>query len=694
MKRFIIISLLSALALPILACAWQDTHNFYLFHVYDDDGFALSNDQVTISNWKAYLGLADDEYFYFDADVIIEAARKKNDLLMVSYVQNLQKYLDCVDIEQQKLYEWDYPTKEEIAAQQRDLQTVRAYAQSQLKTRLRSQHALLFMRCNMMLGNHQENITFWEQTASQYIKTVYKDMMMNIYAGALYKTGREEEAGELFAEMGDYKSLMTQYYKKRSYQAIRSEYQKNPNAKVLPFLLQDFVNNAQEAADAKTDMYLPGKLFIRDLTNQEVQQMINFCAQVVRENKTDVPILWMSAKAWLEYMFGNKQQALTDITEACGMNGSGWTHLGDNAKTLRLYIASAVTPKKDLDFDYWLSENLQWLAESAREPFSYYRCAYDRIAHQVLSKRFMAEGRPERALALLKQGEFSYTFEAMADTMEVGGLLSYKKYIETPAKNMLDRFLKAKARSADADEEAKAQTAMADLIGTKYMRLCQWDKAIEWLEKVPARYYDEQGWAVYAAYRSPTVEPWIRRQWLNQDILYSENRNHLYINPKLKFARDMQEMEAGLNVLQGKALDKRRYDLAVRYAQANFRGDCWWLMRNGKGVCDTLRVNEADLAAKAKDLLQKVSQTSDIDLKEKALFALGWRELYADNYWKENVWDNEAGKYVSRYNHQSPQYRAYQTLYEFLYEEPEESMYVSRCDEFKQFRTYYWQHRQ
>ena len=70
-------------------------------------------------------------------------------------------------------------------------------------------------------------------------------MMKNIYAGALYKTGRSAEAGELFAEMGDYNSLMTQYYKKRSFAAIRQEYLSNPNAKVLPFLLQDFVNNAQ-----------------------------------------------------------------------------------------------------------------------------------------------------------------------------------------------------------------------------------------------------------------------------------------------------------------------------------------------------------------------------------------------------------------------------------------------------------------
>ena len=70
-------------------------------------------------------------------------------------------------------------------------------------------------------------------------------MMKNIYAGVLYKTGRTEEAIEIFADQGDYRSLMTLFYQKRSYAAIRQEYLKNPNTLVLPFLMQDFVNNAQ-----------------------------------------------------------------------------------------------------------------------------------------------------------------------------------------------------------------------------------------------------------------------------------------------------------------------------------------------------------------------------------------------------------------------------------------------------------------
>ena len=322
MKRFIIISLLSAMTLPMLACLWIGTDNYYLFSPYVGNNFRNRVEKICDDNWKAYLGSTEED-FWFNADDVIEAAKQKGDALMVSYVQNLQKYLECVSIEGRKQYEWNYPSKEDIDAQKRDLQAVRTYALGKTKTKLRSQHALLYMRCNMMLGQHQENVTYWEQTASQFIETVYKDMMKNIYAGALYKTGREAEAGELFAEMDDEESLMTQFYKKRSYLAISQHYKQNPTSKALPWLLKDFVNNAQEAADAANGGGggSVGKQFIRDINQQESWQMQQFCEMVVREGKTDCPIMWKSAKAWLEFLAGKKKEAATDIPAAVELSG-------------------------------------------------------------------------------------------------------------------------------------------------------------------------------------------------------------------------------------------------------------------------------------------------------------------------------------------------------------------------------------
>ena len=683
MKKFIVISLLTALSLPTFACAWGEPENPYLFSMYVQDDFKSRVERICNDNWKAYLG-STEEYFWFDADEVIKAARQKGDALMVSYVQNLKKYLNCVGVEQNKQYEWNYPTKEEIANQQRNLQAVRTYAFSKIKTKLRSQHALLYMRCNMMLGRHQDNINFWQQTASQFIETVYKDMMKNIYAGALYKTGRETEAGQMFAEMDDYESLMTIYYKKRSYLAISQHYKQNPNSKVLPFLLQDFVNNAQEAEDAKGEGTLGGKLFIRNINLQESWQMQQFCEMVVREGKTETPIMWKCAKAWLEYLAGKKQEALKDIEAAMSLEGTD--RMKDNARVLKLYITAA-TAKAGDKFDNYLVEELSWLNQKIKQD-NFFERAQTRITNQALVPHY--QNKPEQLLALLLATN-NYDYNLRIDTMRVDRLEKFYSYAKTPGGKQFDKYLKSQIQVNDS--------SLIELIGTKYMRIAQWDKAIKWLKDIPTSYYNNNRsneYLYYSRMRSYEVEPWIKRQWLDSDKAYS-NKLTWYNNIKLNFCKEMQMMESSLNLLQGKALEQRYYNLAVRYAQASIKGDCWWLLHNVKSCYDTIRVNEVDFGAMAAELLQKAAATNDTDLKIKALFGMGYQELYTTTskgqLWTNFIWDEKASEYVRKYYRQSPQFRAYQALFDLVEDEPEEPMFVSKCDEFLQFRKYYRQHK-
>ena len=673
MKKFIIISLISALTLPTFACAWYGTDNYYLFSAYVSKDFKTRVQKICEDNWKAYLG-STEEYFWFNAEEVTKAARQKGDALMVSYVENLQKYLDCVDVEQRKQYEWDYPSKEDIDAQKRNLQAVRNYALSKTKTKLRSQHALLYMRCNMMLGRHQENITFWEQTASQFIDTVYKDMMKNIYAGALYKTGQEDKAGEMFAEMDDYQSLMTQYYKKRSYLAISQHYKRNPNSKVLPFLLTDFVNNTQEAHDHD----LGGKLFIRNISDQEALQMIQFCELVVREGKTEVPIMWKSAKVWLEYMTGKKKEAAKDIDDA--MNLEGTERMKDNARVLKLYI-TAIEAKQSTDFDDYLATELKWLNEKDEEDGFFNRAKY-RLTSQALIDHY--RNSPERAIALTKVMQAGME-KFDIDTLRVDKLEKYLFYTNTPAKNALDKYLKSCYHEND--------TAISELIGTKYMRLAQWDKAIMWLEHVPVSYYNNNmsnEYLCYSLLRNVEVEPWIKRQWVDTSKLYDRDFKW-WKQLKLDFCKEVQMMESSLNLLKGKALEQRYYNLAVRYAQINVKGDCWWMLRSSKSVYDSIRVNEVDFSIKAQEMLQKAAMSSDQALQRKAIFAMGWRELYfGNNYWRDEVWDSYVGDFVRKYNTSSPQYRAFQGLYDQVGNQPKED-YIRKCDEYDSFKNYYRQ---
>ena len=684
MKRFIIISLLCVLAMPMMACLWWDTTNSYLFSMYEQKNFKNRVERICNDNWKAYLG-STEEYFWFNADDAIKAARKKGDVLMVSYLQNLKKYLNCVDIEQRKQYEWNYPTPQDINAQKRDLQTVRTYAIGKTKTKLRSQHALLYMRCNMILGRHQDNINFWEQTASKFIETVYKDMMKNIYAGALYKSGRTAEAGEMFAEMDDYESLMTIYYKKRSFQAISQQYQQNPNAKVLPFLLQDFVNNAQEAEDAKTEGALGGKLFIRDINQQESAQMQQFCQKVVREGKTETPIMWQSAKAWLEYLAGKKQDALKDINTAMQMEGT--QRMKDNARVLKFFMTTATAKPSD-SFDTYFTEELTWMQSKQQTADGFFDSALRRISYQAIVPHY--QNKPEQQLALMIITNNTDYIERM-ETMPVADLEKFFYYTKVPGNKPFDQFLQRQFQINDS--------SYIELIGTKYMRLAKWDKAIEWLSKLPLTYFNyhhSQEYLYYSTARKYDVEPWLTRQWLDSSNAYKREQKWDK-NIKLEFCKEMQTMESSLNLLQDKALDQRYYDLAVRYAQASLKGDCWWLLRNSKNIYDSVRVNEIDFGAKAAELLQKTTMTKDKNLKMKAMFALGWQELYnatpGAKLWTSNEWNEQAADYIRQYNRESWQFRAFQNLYNMVENTPNKPAYITKCDEYDQFRQYYSKHK-
>jgi hypothetical protein len=668
MKRFITISLLALLALPALACVFEETHNYYLFNVYDDNHLWTSAYGETEKAWKEYVG-STDEYFYFNAEDVIAAARRKGDALMESYVTNLQAYLKVADDVRGDSWSWQYPSKQELAARDKTLSQLRLYAQGKLNTKMRDQHALLFMRCNMLLRRHQENVQFFERTASKYRFSPYQELMRNIYAGALLKTGRTKDAIRTFADQGDWNSLMTHYYKKRSCAAIRQEYLADPNSPALPFLLQDFVNNAQEGVDKGID----GKLFVRDITRIEALDMISLAAKAVKDGKTRNPAMWLSAKAWLEYMYGQRQQAYTDAKKAATLDDSDVNK--DNARVIWLYIKAAMSVPDNL-YDEYMAGELKWLND---QPESHYTLVTDRLVHQVLADQYTKAGRPQTALALLHFCKSSQYGEYL-DTMHVDHLLGYLDYVKKPATNELDKYLKQLISTGDLN-------SMNDLIGTKYLRLCQWQQALEWLQKVPVPYYENKGYACYAALRKFDVEPWIKRQWLEAGLEWSDRKWHLQKNPKTAFAQEMIQLENELPSLSGMARQQRCYDLAVRYAQVNFTGDCWFIMRDGKSYYDTLRLNESDLAAKACDLLHQASLSSDFKLREKALFALA----YVHNNktpWYEDDWSTYPS--VRRINRNSTQWKALAALADFERANASRtSYYVSRCDEYRQFLKKY-----
>lgn len=413
--------------------------------------------------------------------------------------------------------------------------------------------------------------------------------------------------------------------------------------------------------------------------------MQQFCEMVVKEGKTDCPIMWKMAKAWLEFLDGKKKEAATDILDAVKLDGTA--RMKDNAHVLMLYI-TASQAKPSQAFDDYLADELTWLKGKQKEhewEDSFFDNVENRLTNQVLVPHYRPY--PVRLAAIASALNSSGSGFDL-DTLNVVDTEKYLFYTTSLANNKLDKFLKANIHEND--------TAMSELIGTKYMRLCQWDKAITWLNTVPISYYNNNRSSQYRYYsliRQWDVEPWTKRQWLDENKAW-ESEYKWWKQRKLDFCKEMQMMENSLSMLNGKALEQRCYNLAIRYAQASIYGDCWWLLRDFKSCMDTVRVNEVDFGQKAVKMLQKAAMSSDQALKHKALFALGYRELYNDvkglGHWYTVSWDS--GEMVQAYHRNAPQFQAYQALYELTGDEPQEA-YIRKCDAYDQFRRYYREHK-
>ena len=704
MKRSIIISLMVCLAVKASACAFEESHNNYIFSVYQGCDLLDHAYEQTMKNWQQYTG--NQEMTWFDADAVRQAARKKGDQAMLNYVDQLDKYLD---ISNSVAYSWDYPSKEELAERRAKLLTIRQYAmQHYAAGNMRQQHALLYMRCNMLMEEHQENISYWEKTATKFADSPYRVLMRNIYAGALYHSGRTEESGRIFAEHGDTQSLYTQFYEGRSFEAIKREYQRDHNSLVLPFLVEDFAKNAQEAYDSE---YLQtgteGKLFIRDLTKEECRQMQLFAHQVVKDKKTKDPALWKALEAWLIYLFGDRQEALKTIEQAATMKGSEYTKA--NAQVLLSYIRADVMP---LGPDYYkqLASDLEWLEQKAdanrTQHDNYYQNFYtgvfDRMVHQVLMKKFTDGGQSNVATALLgaydempkqfmwkQQGQQGRTdpqspwsqdysselFEHL-QAMTAEELQSYLAYLHRGGEGTpLDEWLMKRVRHDDAFYE--------EVIGTLYIRQANWQQAVNHLQGVTPEFINRNmNITPFMAQRSYTVEPWLKRQRLNGSQ-QQPGAAFVTASQKLQFAKDMMQMEAQYRMASQTQRPQLAYNLAVRYMQASYAGDCWYLTHYGTGVYDSTLDNEIDMVAKARELLEVAQGVSDFKQKEKVLFALAylpiepWREV---DYWNDRVTVNRS----------SQQYKALARLADFERRNAARtSRYVSRCDVLKQFMKQY-----
>ena len=709
MKRLLVISIMALmLSVEGFACAGMGTHNYYLFSVFNREkmGQSLFTERLD-AFWKNYTNGLVDEWRWHDKE-IYAYAQQKGDKDMVAYLDELKKYLDISDQMQET---WDYPTKEQLAERKQTLQNMIVKADAHRNGKMGVQWRLLRMRANMVLGKHQDNLTYWHNVASQLSPSVYKDMMQNIYAGALMNTGNRIEACNEFARQGDMLSMKWGMRNYRNIAGIKTIYAENPNMAVLSYLVQDFVNNAQETLDSYTkdekgemipvDDEWMRMVDARVASKQDVDEFIGFAQKVLKEKKTDSPALWKAAIGELQYLYGHHDEAMKTLDEAVKMAGT--QRMKDNARAIRLVASVGSKRFQKSSYQKWVVEEMRWLVTKSKEEggyYNHYREVMDRLIYTELSPRYEKMGDKNLANALLALYEndsvmWGEQSESMPDNswnpnysgyyyyelseLSADQLVDYYQWLKTKSKGELEAWAKQAVRMED--------NYYLDLIGTRYMSECKFDKAIDYLKNIPWSFLEGQNISYYMAHRDYSKPRWEGRQRFGKDeVTEGAHLATLSKNPKLDFCKDIVNMEAQLPVARQGVREDLAYKLATRYFQASVYGDCWYLTDYGwSSYIDTLSTKERLFVDKTIEYLNISKQSTDMQMRLKSLYALAY--IPVEPWCEEDYdWQTGATTYLPlRDNHQ---YKALNELDHFLsiHKNISTPNYVSKCDVLKQFR--------
>lgn len=648
MKKLFFLLLLAAALVPndARACIGISTHNYYLFDILDGS-FSKERRITERCNqfWQNYTKNEVNDYLW-NKETVMEIAKKRGDRELMNYMTELNKYLD---ISEQLGDSWTYPTKAELAQRQETLRQMAAKAFAYKGARLKSQWALLYMRANMLMKKHQTNINYWKNTGSKLPQSVYREMMENIYAGALLHAGQRKAAVELFTQQGDFTSVRWLLRKARNVEGIRSVYNEDPTSPSLLFLVQDFVNNAQETIDNTGEDKTIDEDWIKTINARVVrkadsEQFIRFAKQVINEGKNPYPAMWQAAIGELQYLNGDAKTAIGTLTKAMSMKGT--QRMQDNARVIRL-VAAVKGKRSDKDFSQWMVNEMNWLIAKGNEAKkeneysqSIYHRAMERLVYEEMIPMYQKEGNTNMATSLysmMNEGDRLWTGVAKQEQNqdwndnyqdwagystalgELNGdqLVAYAKWLKQNPSDEMERFVKQRINDN--------QTYFNDMAGTRYIAEGKFEKAIPLLKTVPLTFMESQNISFYLAKRNYTIGRWFGRQKFGKNVQtegpHLAKLNH---NPKLAFCEEILQLQAQYSLATGTERQRLALQLARRYYQVSHNGDCWYITHYGHSWGDTAKEGEMDFVNAARKLLQESSASSDFDTRQESLFALAF----------------------------------------------------------------------
>ncbi|MCL2131255.1 MAG: tetratricopeptide repeat protein [Lentimicrobiaceae bacterium] len=494
---------------------------------------------------------------------------------------------------------WWYPTKEDL--NNYDLQVVLDEALAYKGVRLKSRYLLQAVRAAYTMGNYDLCLNLWEDQIKKLPSSAVKTMCMGYIGGIWFRKGNYEKAIQFYNESNDQASfwwcakyLTTEY----SYvERIKILYQYQPSSEELAFMVQDICRNAEVRAsnyvfnnkikkEMDSDWWdsLWGYKSFQANRKQYIE-LRDFALRAAAENRSNNPAMWQYTAAFLTFLHGKTSLAVQYAEKAAQLDGTPF--IKEKIRVLQIMLDAYATKNYDKDFETRIFPQLQWLDSLIVRDIDMkgaYRTIYDgeewygnnnktiketysdwdtkanysqyypfdmmrKIVLSVMLPKYQRQKDYTKALLLAGMAserlrmlvnfkhineynpEYSTDIFNYMNDFPIENVIEYQQLLQTDGRNEFEQFLTARCYKND--------DYFNELIGTKYLRLEQFEDAVSYLSKVPAQYVKSMN--VYWYFR---LDPFRE--------VYEWKYQKPYPAYKLNFAKKMLKLQQTMQTEQNK----------------------------------------------------------------------------------------------------------------------------------------------
>lgn len=469
---------------------------------------------------------------------------------------------------------WYYPNRAEKREISRLIEEIDGILNSRTSEQLKERYMYVLMQMLFYMKQYGTCRDIWETR-----KFVWNDKELELrcllyYAGALFYSGRETEAADIYADNGEWQNFR---YFDKSVAFMNKLYAASPNSKAFMFFVQNYLNQQQDKRAFNS-----------------CDDFIALCEKAVSEKKSDDPALWQSALAHIAFLRGDVNKAVELIEKASKMKGC--PGVMDNIRMLRLlYHATDTADPKYSDYLYrdlpWLLQKVSSLGNMWAINGKGYDHHLNMLARIVLYNaypHYKSIGNSNMAAILLNAYDEAYCYDREVRAILRSDTTSGSREYDTYCFRFLDKtsienvknflaFVKSGGKTDLEKTLIKSgyirESMINELIATKYMRIFDYNSAIAYLEKVHPLFWKKQNITEYLN-RNPFRENWIGSDNLRCQSFTAYNALKEYdsLPSKLQFCKIMRHLEQRQNTSPDK---EERAAMHYAYAVGMVRSKDW-----------------------------------------------------------------------------------------------------------------------